>query len=332
MTVPEPTVELNPSDRPEPRSGQPAGEPAADSPVAGLDQLAFWGVFLLCCALVSPPIAVPAAAAGTLCVAVAYRKAGQARSPEAPDDIQFTRFFLAATLVCYLVMAATGSQIGIWFMMLCGMFLLHCARNLMIVEKLIVSKPAEPLEALEETPARAPQEILESLQAALEGLGLRQRAAGHDATATDGAASAVTELARRHFLLVQKGALFLTDGAPPAPGKLRTDLERTRASLEGEADPERVRALGLQVASLERILAAAEAPDELLRAFRGTMLAVEDALDTLDAELEENASSDSLDLPGWVALGLGVLRATVEQAEADLAHLQTALAGPAPLS
>ncbi len=331
MTVPEPTVEFDPMDRPETRSSQPSEDTVAASPVTGLDQLSFWGVFLLCCALVSPPIAVPAAVAGTLCLAVAYRKAGQARSPEAPDDIQFTRFFLAATLVCYLVMAATGSQIGIWFMMLCGMFLLHCARNLMIVERVIVSKPAEPPEPLEETPARTPQEILEAVQTALEQVGQRQRAVGHDATAADGAASAVRELARRHFLLVQKGALFLTDGAPPAPDKLRTDLERARTALEAEADPERIRALGLQVASLERILAAAEAPDALLRAFRGTMLAVEDALDTLDAELEENAPGDALVLPGWVALGLGVLRATVEQAEADLARLQTALAGPSPL-
>jgi hypothetical protein len=139
------------------------------------------------------------------------------------------------------------------------------------------------------------------------------------------------ELARRHFLLAQRGALYLSDGPPPAPAALRADLARVRQALEAEADPSRAQALKLEAASLERILAASEAPDELLRAFRGTMLAVEDAVDALDTELDGSPPKDELALPGWVALGLGVLRATLEQAESDLTRLDSALAAVSPL-
>ncbi|MBI4871128.1 MAG: hypothetical protein HY814_06135 [Candidatus Riflebacteria bacterium] len=287
----------------------------AASPLLGLDEKGFWGVFSLSCALASPPLAWPAALAGVGLLALVWYRAGQARSPEAADDVGFTRFFVGASLVVYAVSAYTGWAVGLWVMMLCGMFLLHCTRNLMVVERVLRRlPPPEP-----QPPAREPQEMLEQVSCRLAEIACRQAAAGRADASTDRAVGRLRALAKRYFLLRQRGALFLSEKGPPSPQTLEADLARARAALAAETDAMRHKVRELEVTSLQRILEASRRPEDAVRAFRGTLLAVEDAIDSLDAELDDEV--ESLELPEGLDAELAVLEATLAQAESDLGQL-----------
>ncbi len=280
-------------------SGNVEVAPNVDSPLNRLDEYCFWAVFMLATATVSKPLTIPAATIGVALLVLAYYKAGQASSPEAPDDIGFTRAFLIATLVIYGYTAISGSEIGIWFLLLCCMFLLHCARNLMIVEKVII-KPKPTNLALEpETPEPNP--------APLEALSQRL---GESSPATPRVESAI----KRLFLLRQRGALYLNEDGPRDVTALREEMEKASAERGRTEDATQKDVLSLQLSSLARILSVAERPDSDFHDFRRIMDAVEEVLEDIGQNLDSGGGGES---PSWEWLepSLTVLETTLGGAE-----------------
>lgn len=296
----------------------PATTQAVDSPLRKLDELVFWAVFLLACALVSPPVSRLAAAAGIALVGVSYYRAGLARSPDAPDDVGFTRFFLGATLVVYAVSAATGWELGLWFLMLSGMFLIHCARNLMIVEKVLILPAAQPAPAPEPMGTR---ELFDALDAALAEAVRERVEASIEPAALQASAARAKELSRRHFLLTQRGALYL--GGPGL--KNLSSIEKDLAAAEEERDhttelnQRELRAR--KAASLRRILEAARKSHEDVARFRNALEAAEDTLAQLEDDLKAEEWTD--DVPQWLTTALEVLDTALGRAEENLARLES---------
>ncbi|MBI2943621.1 MAG: hypothetical protein HYY25_05425 [Candidatus Wallbacteria bacterium] len=296
----------------------PAGAGVVDSPLRKLDELTFWAVFLLACALVSPPVSRLAAAAGIVLIGVSYYRAGLARSPDAPDDVGFTRFFLGATLVVYAVSAATGWELGLWFLMLSGMFLIHCARNLMIVEKVLTIPAAQPAPAPEPMETR---ELFDALDAALAEAVRERVAADVEPEALQTSAARAKELSRRHFLLTQRGALYLGGPGLKNLSSIEKDLAAAEAERDGSSELSQRDVRARKAASLRRILEAARKSHEDVARFRNALEAAEDALAQLEDDLKAEDWTD--DVPQWLTTALEVLDTALSRAEEDLARLES---------